>query len=382
MFSNAIKLFSIHGFRIRLDPSWFIIAALVIWSLSQQYFPGILPGASQMTYLIMSLVAMLCFFASLLLHELAHSVVARSFGVQIKNITLFIFGGVAELESEPQSATAEFSIALAGPAMSFGLAFGFWVLAQVSSIAYPAQAPTLVLSYLALLNLILAVFNLVPAFPMDGGRVLRAYLWHRSGDILSATETAANSGRMFAYLLMAFGVWGLFQGAVVTGLWQLMIGGFVLMAAQSSYQTQLARLAFDHKSVRDLMTKNPITVGPAVTLSEFVNKIMLQSGVSFVPVVDAGTLLGHMGPAVLSAIDRENWGSIRVGDVFAGLDDASAVAPDVPIQDLMALIGKTGRRKFMVVEDHKLLGVISLSDLSHYLQVFEFALHHSRQHPG
>ena len=131
MFSNAIKLFSIHGFRIRLDPSWFIIAALVIWSLSQQYFPGILPGASQMTYLIMSLVAMLCFFASLLLHELAHSVVARSFGVQIKNITLFIFGGVAELESEPQSATAEFSIALAGPAMSFGLAFGFWVLAQV-----------------------------------------------------------------------------------------------------------------------------------------------------------------------------------------------------------------------------------------------------------
>jgi Zn-dependent protease/predicted transcriptional regulator len=382
MFSNAIQLFSINGFKIRLDPSWFIIAALVIWSLSQQYFPSILPGASQTTYFIMSLVAMLCFFASLLLHELAHSVVARSFGVEIKNITLFIFGGVAELESEPQSATAEFTIALAGPAMSLSLAFGFWVLAQVSSIAYPAEAPTLVLSYLALLNLILAIFNLVPAFPMDGGRVLRAYLWHRSGDILSATETAAKSGRTFAYLLMAFGLWSLFQGAVVTGLWQLMIGGFVLMAARSSYQTQLARLAFDHKSVRDLMTENPITVGPEVTLSEFVNKIMLQSGVSFVPVVDAGMLLGHMGPAVLSAIDRENWGSIRVGDVFSGLDDASAVAPDVSVQDLIALIGKTGRRKFMVVDDHKLLGVISLSDLSHYLQVFEFARHHSRRYPG
>jgi Zn-dependent protease/predicted transcriptional regulator len=382
MFSNAIQLFSINGFKIRLDPSWFIIAALVIWSLSQQYFPSILPGASQTTYFIMSLVAMLCFFASLLLHELAHSVVARSFGVEIKNITLFIFGGVAELESEPQSATAEFTIALAGPAMSLSLAFGFWVLAQVSSIAYPAEAPTLVLSYLALLNLILAIFNLVPAFPMDGGRVLRAYLWHRSGDILSATETAAKSGRTVAYLLMAFGLWSLFQGAVVTGLWQLMIGGFVLMAARSSYQTQLARLAFDHKSVRDLMTENPITVGPEVTLSEFVNKIMLQSGVSFVPVVDAGMLLGHMGPAVLSAIDRENWGSIRVGDVFSGLDDASAVAPDVSVQDLIALIGKTGRRKFMVVDDHKLLGVISLSDLSHYLQVFEFARHHSRRYPG
>jgi CBS domain-containing protein len=177
-------------------------------------------------------------------------------------------------------------------------------------------------------------------------------------------------------------LWSLFQGAVVTGLWQLMIGGFVLMAARSSYQTQLARLAFDHKSVRDLMTENPITVGPEVTLSEFVNKIMLQSGVSFVPVVDAGMLLGHMGPAVLSAIDRENWGSIRVGDVFSGLDDASAVAPDVSVQDLIALIGKTGRRKFMVVDDHKLLGVISLSDLSHYLQVFEFARHHSRRYPG
>ena len=382
MFSNAIQLFSINGFKIRLDPSWFIIAALVIWSLSQQYFPSILSGASQTTYFVMSLVAMLCFFASLLLHELAHSIVARWFGVEIKNITLFIFGGVAELESEPQSATAEFSIALAGPAMSFSLSFGFWVLAQVSSIAYPAEAPTLVLSYLALLNLILAVFNLVPAFPMDGGRVLRAYLWHRSGDILSATETAAKSGRTFAYLLMAFGLWSLFQGAVVTGLWQLMIGGFVLMAARSSYQTQLARLAFDHKLVRDLMTENPITVGPEVTLSEFVNKIMLQSGVSFVPVVEAGMLLGHMGPAVLSAINRENWGSIRVGDVFAGLDEASAVAPDVSVQDLIALIGKTGRRKFMVVDDHKLLGVISLSDLSHYLQVFEFARQHSRRYPG
>lgn len=375
MFANAIKLFSINGLSIRLDPSWLVIAALITWGLSQQYFPQVLPGADQTTYLAMALVAMLCFFASLLLHELAHSVVARRLGVPIKSITLFLFGGVAELEAEPHSASVEFWVALAGPVVSLCLAFGFWVLAQSSAIVLDAEPVTLVMSYLALINLVLALFNLVPAFPLDGGRVLRAYLWHRSGNILSATETAAKSGSVFGYFLMGLGVFALFQGALVTGLWQLMIGGFVLLAARSSYQTQLARIAFDHKSVRDLMKRDLITVGPEVTLSEFVNRFMLQHGVGFVPVLDAGVLLGHMDRAVLSGIDRENWGSTQVGDVFAGLDELSTVTPDLPIQDLIARIGSTGRRKFLVVENHELVGVISLADLTHYLKVSEFALH-------
>jgi Zn-dependent protease/CBS domain-containing protein len=365
MFANARKILTVNGFDIKLDPSWLIIASLITWSLSQQYFPYEFPGATSTAYLAMAVIAMLCFFASLLLHELAHSVVARRLGVPIKSITLFMFGGVAELEAEPTSAPVEFWIALAGPLMSLSLAFGFWMLAQIASMVTDVTPVTLVLSYLALVNIVLALFNLVPAFPLDGGRMLRAYLWDRSGNVLNATKTAANAGATFAFILMGLGLLALFQGALVTGLWQLLIGGFVLTAARSSYQSQLAHKVFDGKFVRDLMKPDPITIGPDMTLSEFVNLIMLQHGVSFVPVIESGILLGHMDQAILSGIDRENWGSTQVGDVFAKSDNQSTLAPDLPVQDLLALISKTGQRKFLVTKGQTLLGVISLADLTH-----------------
>ncbi|WP_195822680.1 site-2 protease family protein [Roseobacter sp. MH60115] len=375
MFSNAVKLFSINGFDIKLDPSWVLIAALITWSLSQGYFPSILPHQSAGTYLVMALIAMLCFFASLLLHELAHSIVARRLGVPIKGITLFLFGGVAELEAEPRSAAVEFWVALAGPAMSLALALGFWILAQLSEMLAAATPVSMVLGYLALINLILALFNLVPAFPLDGGRVLRAYLWHRKGDVLAATETAAQSGRVFAYVLMGFGLVALFNGAMVAGLWQIMIGFFVLMAARAAYQTQLAKAAFDNKTVVALMKRDPIVISPNMTLSEFVNRIMLRHNVSFVPVVEDGVLLGHMDQAVLAGIDRENWANTRVGDVFAGLDDQVSISGEMPVQDLMARIADTGRRKFLVVDGHRLMGVISLADLTHYLHMSDLLRH-------
>ena len=369
MFSNAVKLFSINGFVIKLDPSWVLIAALITWSLSRQYFPHVFPGQSIEVYLAMALAAMLCFFASLLLHELAHSVVARRLGTPIKGITLFVFGGVAEMEAEPTSATAEFWIALAGPAMSLVLSFGFWMLAQLSTLYSDTAVLTEVLAYLAIINLILALFNLVPAFPLDGGRVLRAVLWHRSGDILKATETAARSGTIIAYVLMGLGVLALFQEAMVTGLWQIMIGIYILIAARSSYQAQLARVAFEDKFVGALMTRDPVVVSPALTLAECVNQVMLRYGVSFMPVLDDGVLLGHIDQKILFDIDRENWSETRVDDVFAGLNDAPTVAPDMPVQDLMSLISQTGQRKFLVVEEDNLVGVITLADLMHYLQV-------------
>ncbi|WP_300019868.1 site-2 protease family protein [uncultured Roseobacter sp.] len=375
MFSNAVKLFSINGFDIKLDPSWLLIAALITWTLSQGYFPAILPHQSTGTYLAMALIAMLCFFASLLLHELAHSVVARRLGVPIKGITLFLFGGVAELEAEPRSAAVEFWVALAGPVMSLALALGFWILAQLSETLAAATPVSMVLGYLALINLILALFNLVPAFPLDGGRVLRAYLWHRKGDVLAATETAAQSGTIFAYVLMGFGLVALFNGALIAGLWQIMIGFFVLMAARAAYQTQLAKVAFDHKTVAALMQRDPIVISPEMTLSEFVNRIMLRHNVSFVPVVEDGVLLGHMDQAVLAGIDREHWSNTRVGDVFAGLDGQASISGEMPVQDLMVRIADTGRRKFLVVDGHQLMGVISLADLTRYLRLSDLVRH-------
>ena len=377
MFSNAVKLFSINGFDIKVDPSWLIIASLITWSLSQQYFPEVWPDASTTTYWTMGLVGMIGFFASLLLHELGHSAVARNLGVPIKSITLFIFGGMAELGTEPTSARDEFWIALAGPVTSLALALGFWTLAQAAWLTASSAAFVEVASYLALINLVLALFNMMPAFPMDGGRVLRAYLWHRNGDVLAATQIAAKSGTFFAYVLMGLGVLALFQGLYVTGMWQLMIGGFVLIAARSSYTSKLAQTVFEHKTVGALMARDPVTVGPDMTLSAFVNQIMLRHGVSFVPVLENNILLGHMDQSVLAGIDREHWAKTRVGDVFVGLEEDTMVAPDMPVLELLDVISKTGHRKFMVVADHQLRGVITLADLTLFLGRTEMA-HNNR----
>ena len=371
MFSNAIKIATVSGFDIKVDPSWALIAALVTWTLSQQYFPATLPDQTSQMYVVMAVVAMLSFFGSLLLHELAHSVVARRFGVQIKGITLFLFGGVAELAEEPKSATAEFWIALAGPAMSLSLSAVFWSLAQLSVQLLNAPAVIETLSYLAAVNLVIALFNLVPAFPLDGGRVLRAYLWHRHGDILWATKAAARSGTIFAYGLMFLGVLVLFQGLLITGLWYIMIGFFVLGAARGAYHSQIMDNAFAGKTVGNLMVQNPIVVSPEMTLSDFVNTVVLSKRVSFVPVVEDGILLGQIDKDVLSVIDHDNWSNTRVGDVFAGLDVASTVPPDMPISDLMAQIAQTGTRKFLVVKDHTLLGVITLANLIGYMHTVE-----------
>lgn len=371
MFSNAVKLFTFNGFDIKVDPSWLVIASLVTWTLSQEYFPSVLPAASDATYLTMALIAMFGLFASLLLHEWAHSIVARKSGVPIHNITLFLFGGVAELEAEPASAQVEFWIALAGPLMSVFLAFGFWIVSEIFMLG----AMHAVLSYLALINLILALFNLIPAFPLDGGRVLRAYLWHTSGNVLQATRIATRAGAVFAYVVMALGIIALFQGALIAGLWQLMIGGFVLIAARSSYQMQLAKTVFAGKTVDALMTRDPVTVGPDMTLAEFINHTMLHHGVSFVPVLEGTVLLGYMDQSVLGAIDRENWANTRIGDVFAGLDHSAVIRPDMTVMDLFEHIQKTHRRKFMVMQDHALLGVITLADLTRYLTLKNLALH-------
>ena len=367
MFSNAIRIFTLNGLEIKLDPSWALIAALITWSLSQHYFPSVYPDQTGTTYVVMAVAAMLCFFASLLLHELAHSVVARRFGMRIKSITLFLFGGLAETENEPQSAGVEFWVALAGPAMSLCLAAGFWLLSAITARIAGLQSVTAVFSYLAVINLVLALFNMVPAFPLDGGRVLRAYLWNKTDDPLQATETAAKSGMAFAYVLMGLGLFALFQGAVVSALWQMMIGGFLLVAARSSYQTQLARSVFGKRTVAEIMHRDPIVVSPDATLTEFVNTIILHEGITFVPVVENGVLLGHIDQSMVRKIDRENWASTRVGDIFIGLDEAATIPADTPVQDLLARISSTGTRKFLVASGHNLLGVISLADLVRYL---------------
>lgn len=371
MFSRAVRIFSLQGFDVKLDPSWLIIAALITWSLATQLFPQLSPDLHVSTYYTMAVIAMLAFFASLILHELAHSIVARSQGVEIKGITLFIFGGVAELGSEPPTAKSEFWIAIAGPIMSFALAAGFGFLSLIGRISDGLGPVVSVLSYLSIMNLILAAFNLLPAFPLDGGRVFRAYLWAKTGDLLAATRRATRIGVVFAYALMALGLMSLFHGNTTGGLWQIFIGVFLLFAARNTYQHQLVKTSLGKKTVAQMMTRDAIITDPEQTLSALVNQILLPHRKSFVPVVEEGVLLGAIDTSVLSGIDRDNWSTTQVGDVFYQIDAANTVEPTAEADVVLARMAASRRTKLMVADGRKLLGVVTLSDLLGYLAVLQ-----------
>lgn len=367
MLSKSVKILSLLGFDVKIDPSWILIAALITWSLSKGYFPDALPGVADGIYLAMALATMVLFFACLVLHELAHSVVARRYGIQINGITLFVFGGVAELEREPETAGSEFWMALAGPVMSLALAAFFWALTGASALAGASGPVETVLRYLAQINLVLALFNLVPAFPLDGGRILRALLWNRSGNLLDATRLAARAGMTFAYVLIATGIVLVFVGGQFAGLWQVVLGLFLLTAATGAYQRQLMATTLRDRTVADLMTRRAIFAAPDMTLSDLVDEIVLMRRVSFVPVVEDRVLLGYVDLDILARIERDNWTTTRIDDVFIAADDDNTIPPDMPATELIERLTRSDRRKYMVAEGRTLLGVVSASDVMRFM---------------
>lgn len=370
MFTNSTTVLKVFDIEINLASSWFLIATLITWSLADQVFPQQIPGLSTLQYVTLGIVAMLLFFISLLLHELAHALVAKSFGLRVPRITLFLFGGVAELGDEPDTASHEFWIAIAGPAMSLALASVFWVSSVIVLLisADFSQVHT-VLSYLATINLILAVFNMLPAFPLDGGRVLRAAIWSRTGDILKATKTSTQLGEYLGLGLMALGLLALFQGILLSGAWQIMIGLLIVVAAKSSFESLRTKTLLGNERVADVMSRNAVTADPDLSLTDLVNRTMLRNRVSFVPVVEDGVLLGHIDTKVLSMIDRENWSTTQVGDVFVGLEATQVISPQARAADILAQMTETDERKLMVVEGRHLVGVVALSDLMRFLQL-------------
>ncbi|MFX0546757.1 site-2 protease family protein [Roseovarius sp. S1116L3] len=370
MWGNAVRIARISGFDIKIDASWLVIAALIVWSLSTSYFPTVLPDATSGTRVTLAVIAMLGLFASLILHELSHAEVARRFDLHISGITLFLFGGVAELKSEPADGTSEFWIAIAGPIASLCIAATFWTGAWITEIAGMPRTVVLLLSYLASLNLILAVFNLLPAFPMDGGRVLRAWLWTRSGDLLGATRRATHVSAIFAYGFMALGLYAVFSGAVGVGLWPILIGLFVLATSRAALVQLESKTALEGRTVADLMTRDPWTAHPDHTLAHLVDDIFLEHGISFAPVVENGALLGYVDFQLVRGVDRTLWPRTTVNDIFEPAAPENTVAPTVPGAKLMSVITKTGRRKFLVVDKRHLVGVITLSDIFAYLGVF------------
>lgn len=367
MFRNAVTLFRIAGIELKIDPSWVLIAALILWSLTTQYFPSVIPLAGLTAHFVLALLGMLGLFASLTLHELAHSMVARHYGLKIEGITLFVFGGVAELGSEPETPGQEFWIAVAGPAASFAIA---GILSLVAPLGLGAGGAAL-FGYLIFVNTMLGLFNLIPAYPMDGGRVLRALLWHRSGSMDRATMLAARTGIFLGVVLIGLGVLSMLGGGGIGGLWTILIGFFIFSAARGNHGAARYRLTLLGTKVGDLMSRMPVSVPPEMPVATLIEEVMIPRRASLVPVVRDGVPVGCVDADTLRQVRPEDRAATRVGDVMRRISEVETLAPETPAQIALERILVTGQRKFLVMDRGAVVGVLSLTDLRSFLALKE-----------
>jgi Zn-dependent protease len=369
MFGRRIRLFKLFGFQVRVDLSWLIIAVLVTWTLAVGVFPQSFHGLSPAAYWIMGAVGACGLFASIVFHEFAHSLVAQRFGMEMSGITLFVFGGVAEMNEEPRSPKAEFFMAIAGPLSSVVLAVVFWVLAQWGRAAgWPPQVYG-VLGYLGWINAILVVFNLIPAFPLDGGRVARSIIWGWKKNLPSATRIVTAIGSGFGLLLIGLGILSFMFGNFISGIWWFLIGLFLRNAAQMSYQQVLMREALAGEPLRRFMNPNPVTVSPSTSVQEFVDDYIYRYHYKLYPVVTDGQLLGCVTLSQVKQIPKQEWTSHRVSELTRQCNDGNAIDADAEAIDALSRMNKGQVSRLMVVKDNKLVGLVSLKDLLKFLSL-------------
>ncbi|HWG45854.1 MAG TPA: site-2 protease family protein [Gemmataceae bacterium] len=376
MFGRRWRLFRLRGIPISLDASWLIILALLTLSIAslfptlmREYFGDAAPALPPYAYWFMGLIAALAFFGCILLHEMGHAIVARSRGMSIRGITLFLFGGVAELEDEPPSAATEFLMAIAGPTVSVLLGIGFALLTGIGYYGGWTPPVLMVLGYLALINLLVLAFNLIPAFPLDGGRVFRSILWAATGDLRRATLWASRAGQAFAWLLIFWGVMQFFTGNWLGGIWTGLIGLFLNNAAQSSYQQVLIRQALHGEPVRRFMNGEPIVVPPALDLRRWVEDFVYRYHHKAFPVVSDGHLEGCITTQALADIPRGQWDQHTVGEVMRHDLRTITIPPDADALDALGRMRRTGSSRLLVVERGRLIGMVSLKDLLRFLSL-------------
>jgi Zn-dependent protease/predicted transcriptional regulator len=364
---DSFRVGSVFGVEIRIDFSWFVILALILWSFAGGVFPVAYPDQSSATYLVMGIVGALLFFASLLAHELSHSLVARTKGIPVEGITLFIFGGVARTRKEAETPEDEFVIAAVGPLASLVIAAIFGSIAWVGSSVGLTPAVTVVARYLAFMNTLLAVFNLMPGFPLDGGRLFRSIVWKVTGDVTKATRWASTGGKTFGLMLMALGMFQLFAGFALGGMWLIFIGWFLRNAAVMSFEQHMVKSLLEGVAARELMTPDPCVVAPALTLNELVDSYFLKKRHQAFPVVEAGRLVGLVTLQHVKKVPRDEWETRRVEDIMREPSDLTVGPRDSVIQALERMKGAEERR-VLVVDDGRLLGIISASDIGMWVQ--------------
>jgi Zn-dependent protease len=348
MGSSSYTIGSVAGIRIALHPSWLVIAFLVTYSLAIGNLPQSFPGWEPALYWVVAAVVAALFFGSVLAHELSHALVARRFGITVRDITLFVFGGAATLEGDARTPRQEALIAFAGPASSLLLGGAFYAVAALTGQEQIAA----VLGWLAFINVSLGVFNLIPGFPMDGGRLLRALLWRLRGDQFAATRNAATVGRVFGYVLIGLGAYIAFDGGVFNGIWLALIGWFISSAAESSVAQMSVQRMLRGVRVRDVMEPEPASVAPNETVADLVNeRLMRGEDRSFLVRHEDGGLAGIVTLSDIRRVPRDDWPVARVTDIMTRHADLAKVRPDDELESALDVLQEREVNQVPVVDE-------------------------------
>jgi Zn-dependent protease len=369
MNGSNFQILRVHGIPIRINVSWFVILLLITWSLATGWFPVSDPDLTTATYWIMGLVAALGLFVSILLHELGHAFTALRMGLRIRGITLFLFGGVAEMEDEPPDPRSELLIAMAGPMVSVVIALACGLVGAAFGTFLPITVVA-VLRYLATINLIVVAFNLLPAFPLDGGRVLRSVLWKTKGSLRQATKIAARSGQIFGAILIMVGVLNFIGGSIVGGMWFALIGLFLRGAAQSSYRQVLLRRMLEGESVMRFAKTDVVTVSPHITIRTLVEEQVYRHHHKMFPVLAGDRLLGCVTTQGIKKIPSEEWSTVTVESLLDPVSEENSIDPGADAITALSQMTRGRRSRLMVVtpEGH-LAGVLTLKDLLEFFQL-------------
>jgi Zn-dependent protease/predicted transcriptional regulator len=371
VFFRRVTLFHFFGFPVRADGSWLFLSVLICWTLVNNTYPVTYPGHTPQTYQIMGFASVCGIFASIIAHEVAHAVIAEYYHMPIESITLFIFGGVAVMKGDPSHPKGEFFMAIAGPVMSVLMGLFFWAAkALVMLYLREAVAAWQVLGYLGALNMLIAVFNMVPAFPLDGGRALRAVIWKIKGNLVLATRIASELGAVFAYGLLAYACYRIvWYNDMLSGMWFGLLGFFVHGAGAYAVRQTENRSLLGSETVSRFLTPQVITVSPDLTINELVDNYVYKHYQRSFPVIDRDELVGVITLQSILSLDRHKWHWLHVASVMEALDDKNTVKPDYNAADALDLMQRLRKDQLLVADGKNFKGVVSYRDLAAYLSI-------------
>lgn len=374
-----LRLGRIAGIRVGMSWSLLVVFWLITWSLATEAFPREAPGRSDAAYWITGVVAAVLFFSSLLAHEMGHALLARRSGIAVEGITLWLFGGVARLGGEAPDARSELRVAVVGPAISLAVGLVFASLALLIDALGAPELFSAGPAWIGRINILLAIFNLAPAYPLDGGRVLRGVLWLRHGDRIKATMTAARAGRFFGWLLISLGLLEFLAGGTLGGVWFVFLGWFLLTAARAEIEGVLVRDLLRDTRVRTVMTPDPLTVAPDLSVEGLLEEYTLRHRCSAFPVVDrSGLLTGLVTLAHMKGVSPDRRRELTVEDIASPIVTVPTAGPDDRLVDILTHIA-SGDSKVLVIDQGRLVGIVTTTDITREL---EWAAMRSRSTPN